>query len=157
MNNNRKKIIANNKKVFHDYFVEQTFEAGIVLTGTEIKSARAGKISIKESYARITKLGELMIYGMHIAPYSEGNRFNVDPLRERKLLLHRREIDKITGMIKLRGYTIIPLSVYINKNGLCKIELGICKGKKIYDKRDAIHKKEIDRKIDRAIKEKLKG
>lgn len=157
MNNNRKKIIANNKKVFHDYFVEQTFEAGIVLTGTEIKSARAGKISIKESYARITKLGELMIYGMHIAPYSEGNRFNVDPLRERKLLLHRREIDKITGMIKLRGYTIIPLSVYINKNGLCKIELGICRGKKIYDKRDAIHKKEIDRKIDRAIKEKLKG
>lgn len=157
MNNNRKKIIANNKKAFHDYFVEQTFEAGIVLTGTEIKSARAGKISIKESYARITKFGELMIYGMHIAPYSEGNRFNVDPLRERKLLLHRREIDKITGMIKLRGYTIIPLSVYINKNGLCKIELGICRGKKNYDKRDAIHKKEIDRKIDRAIKEKLKG
>ena len=157
MNNNSKKIIANNKKAFHDYFVEQTFEAGIVLTGTEIKSARAGKISIKESYARITKFGELMIYGMHVAPYSEGNRFNVDPLRERKLLLHRREIDKITGMIKLRGYTIIPLSAYINKNGLCKIELGICRGKKNYDKRDAIHKKEIDRKIDRAIKEKFKG
>lgn len=148
-----RKLIANNKKARHDYFVEDSLEAGIVLTGTEIKSIRAGRCSIKESYVYIDKKGEMKICGMHISPFEQGNRFNVEPLRERKLLLHRREIDKIAGKIKASGLTIIPLNVYLNEDGRCKVEIGICRGKKLYDKRDSIAKKDADRKMDRAIKE----
>lgn len=153
MGKKARKLIANNKKARHDYFVETTYEAGIVLTGTEIKSVRASRVSIKESYIYIDKKGELIISGMHISPYEQGNRFNVDPLRERKLLLHRREIDKISGKIKESGLTIIPLMVYLNEDGRCKLEIGICRGKKLYDKRDTIAKRDAERHMDRAIKE----
>ena len=148
-----KKVIANNKKAFHDYFVEERYEAGIVLTGTEIKSVRKGGVSIKESYAKITNKGELIVTGMHIAPYEQGNRYNVDPLRVRTLLMHRKEIDKLYGTIKTQqGLTLIPLSVYLDSNGRCKVELGLCRGKKNYDKREAQAKRDADRKMDKAIK-----
>lgn len=146
-----RKIVANNKKARHDYFVEETHEAGIVLTGTEIKSVRAGKVSIKESYAHIHH-GEMTILGMHISPYEQGNRFNVEPLRERKLLLHKKEILKLYGAVKTQGLTLIPLSVYLNEAGRCKVEIGLCRGKKNYDKRETIAKKDAARKMDRAIK-----
>ena len=149
-----RKIIANNKKAFHDYFVDEKFEAGIVLTGTEIKSVRAGKVSVKESYIKITSKGEMVITGMHIAPYEQGNRWNVDPMRVRTLLMHRREIDKLYGTIKTQqGLTLIPLSVYLDENGRCKVEVGLCRGKKNYDKREDMAKKDANRKMDRAIKE----
>ena len=148
-----KKIIANNKKARHDYFVEDSYETGIVLTGTEIKSIRAGRCSVKESYVFIDKNGEMKICGMHISPYEQGNRFNVDPLRERKLLMHRREINKLIGRIKESGLTLVPLNVYLNEDGRCKVEIGVCRGKKLYDKRDTIAKRDADRKMDRAIKE----
>lgn len=148
-----RKVIANNKKAFHDYFVEQRYEAGIVLTGTEIKSVRKGGVSIKESYAKITSKGELVVTGMHIAPYEQGNRYNVDPLRVRTLLMHRKEINKLYGTIKTQqGLTLIPLSVYLDENGRCKVELGLCRGKKNYDKREAEAKKDAARKMDKAIK-----
>ncbi|HKK95690.1 MAG TPA: SsrA-binding protein SmpB [Anaerovoracaceae bacterium] len=149
-----KKIIVNNKKARHDYFIEDTFEAGLVLTGTEIKSIRNGKVSIKESYARIEK-GELLIYGMHISPYEQGNIFNVDPLRPRKLLLHKKEINKIMGQIKLNGLTLIPLNIYINENGIAKMELALARGKKLYDKRETLAKKDSDRKMERAMKKNI--
>lgn len=145
-------LVANNKKARHDYFIEETYEAGIALTGTEIKSIRAGKVSIKESYIRIDRNGEAIVYGMHISPYEQGNRFNVDPLRERKLLLHRRELRKIAAQVKETGLTIIPLNVYINEEGRCKVEIGICRGKKNYDKRDTIARRDAERKMDRAMK-----
>lgn len=151
---NEKKLIANNKKAWHDYFIDQTYEVGIVLTGTEIKSIRNGKASIKESYAHFDKAGELWVHGMHISPYEQGNRYNVDPLRKRKLLLHKRELYKIEGMTKERGVTIIPLQLYIDKNGRCKVEIGICRGKKLYDKRDAIAKRDAKREMDRRMKER---
>jgi len=144
--------VANNKKAFHDYFIEETYEAGIELTGTEIKSVRAGKVSIKESFAKVTRQGEVVVYGMHISPYEQGNRYNVDPLRERKLLLHKKEIRKIDEALARQGLTLVPLSVYLNESGRCKVEIGIARGKKLYDKRDAIAKKDAARKIDRAIK-----
>ena len=148
-----KKVIANNKKAFHDFFVEDRFEAGIVLTGTEIKSIRRGGVSIKESYAKITSKGELIVTGMHIAPYEQGNRFNVDPLRPRTLLMHRKEIDKLYGTLKTQqGLTLIPLSVYLDENSRCKIELGLCRGKKNYDKRESDAKRDAQRKMDKAIK-----
>ena len=148
-----RKVIANNKKAYHDYFVEEKYEAGIVLTGTEIKSVRAGKVSIKESYAKVTSTGELVITGMHIAPFEQGNRWNVDPLRVRTLLMHRREINKLYGTVKTQqGLTLIPLSVYLDENGRCKIELGLCRGKHNYDKREALAEKSDKRKMDRAIK-----
>ena len=151
-----RKVIANNKKAFHDYFIEEKYEAGIVLTGTEIKSIRGGKVSIKESFAKINSKGELIVTGMHIAPYEQGNRFNVDPLRPRTLLMHRREIDKLYGTVKTQqGLTLIPLSVYLDENGRCKIELGLARGKKNYDKRDSEAQKEANRKIDRAIKDSI--
>lgn len=154
MGKKARKIVAANKKARHDYFIDDTYEAGIVLTGTEIKSVRAGKVSIKESYAKIDRHGELIVYGMHISPYEQGNRFNVDPLRERKLLLHKKEINKLIGMMKTKGLTIVPLSVYLNEDGRAKIEIGVARGKKNYDKRDAIAAKDAARKIDRAIKER---
>ena len=152
MKNSYKKTVAKNKKAWHDYFVDERLEAGIVLTGTEIKSVRGGKVSIKESYVRIDRNGELIVYGMHISPYEQGNRFNVDPLRERKLLMHKKEIARLAGKIKLKGIAIIPLEMYIDKNGRAKLEIGVCRGKKNYDKRESIAKKDAERKMDRAIK-----
>ncbi len=149
----QRKLIANNKKARHDYFIEETFEAGIALTGTEIKSARLGKVSIKESYARIEK-EEVIVYGMNISPYEQGNRFNVDPLRPRKLLLHKREIRKLIGATKLKGLTLIPLTMYINEAGLAKLEIALARGKKNYDKRDAIAKRDASRNMERAMKQR---
>lgn len=147
-----KKIIANNKKAWHEYFIEETYEAGIVLKGTEVKSIREGKVSIKESYCEIDK-NEIFILGMHISPYDQGNKFNVeDPLRKRKLLLHKREINKLLGNTTEKGYTLIPLKVYL-KNNLVKIEIAIAKGKKLYDKRETIAKKDAQRKIERTLRE----
>lgn len=145
------RLIAQNKKAYHDYFVLETYEAGIALTGTEMKSIRGGRASIKEAYAHIWN-GEITVVGMHISPYEQGNRYNVDPLRERKLLLHKKEIRKLQEAVKQDGLTIVPLRVYINERSKCKVELGLCRGKKNYDKRDTIAKKEAARKMDRAIK-----
>lgn len=145
-----KKIVANNPVAKHNYTIEDTIEAGVVLTGTEIKSIRNGKVNLKDSYANI-KNGEAFIYGMHISPYEHGNIFNKDPLRTRKLLLTRREINKLTGLIKQKGLTLVPISLYFNGNFL-KIELGIGKGKKLYDKREDIAKKDAERRIQRAMK-----
>lgn len=153
MTKKQRKLIANNKKARHDYFIEETYEAGIVLTGTEIKSARLGKVSIKESYARIEK-EEVIVYGMNISPYEQGNRFNVDPLRSRKLLLHKKEIRKLIGATKLKGLTLIPLTMYINEAGLAKLEIALARGKKNYDKRDAIAKRDASRNMERAMKQR---
>ena len=152
MNKKQRKLVANNKKAYHDFFIEDTYEAGIELTGTEIKSVRAGKVSIKESFAKVTKRGEVVVYGMHIAPYEQGNRFNVDPLRERRLLLHRKEIRKIAATLSQDGLTLIPLQVYINEAGRCKVELGIARGKKLYDKRESIAKRDAERKMERLVR-----
>ena len=146
-----KKIVANNKKARFDFFIGDIFEAGIVLTGTEIKSIRQGKVSINESYAKVRD-GEIFILGMNISPYEQGNIFNVDPLRERKLLLSKREIRKIDEINRLKGKTIIPLRVYINERGLAKVQIGIGTGKKNYDKRDSIAKKDAERKMKIAAK-----
>ncbi len=146
------KLIANNKKAYHDYFVEETYEAGIALFGTEVKSLRLGKCSIKEAFIRIEN-GEVFIYGMHISPYEKGNIFNRDPLRSKKLLLHKSEILKLTGKIKEKGYTLVPLQVYF-KNGLVKMEFGLCRGKKLYDKRQDIAKKDQRREAEKEFKVK---
>lgn len=146
-----KKLVANNKKARHDFFIEDTYEAGIVLTGTEIKSVRNGKVNIKESYAKVRD-GEVFIFGMHISPYEQGNIFNVDPLRERKLLLNRREINKIEVATTVKGKTLVPLKVYINEAGLAKMEIGIAQGKKNYDKRADIAKRDADRRMQKAIR-----
>ena len=150
MKRNRK-LIANNKKARHDYFIEEVYEAGIVLTGTEIKSVRAGKVSIKESYAKIEN-GEMIVYGMNISPYEQGNRFNVDPLRPRKLLLHKQEIRKLIGYTTLKGLTIVPLTVYINEDGRAKMEIAVARGKKLYDKRDDIARRDAERRMAKAAK-----
>ena len=152
MGKERKKIIANNKKAFYDYFIEDKYEAGIELVGTEVKSLRMGKCSIKEAFVRIQK-GEVFIYGMHISPYEKGNIFNRDPLRARKLLLHRYEIRKIEGQIAQKGYTLVPLNVYL-KGSLMKIEIGLAKGKKQYDKRQDIAKKDQRREAEKQFKVK---
>ena len=144
------KLIANNKKARHDYFVEDTFEAGIVLHGTEVKSLRQGHCSIKEAFIEIDD-GEAFIHQMHISPYEKGNIFNKDPLRVRKLLLHRSEISKIAGQIKQKGYTLIPLKVYF-RGSLVKVEIGLCRGKKLYDKRNDIAKKDQKREAQREFK-----
>ena len=152
MGKKERKLVANNKKAYHDYFIEETYEAGIVLTGTEIKSVRQGKVSIKESYAKI-KDGEMMLYGMNISPYEQGNRFNRDPLRKKKLLLHKREIMKLFGESQQQGLSVIPLELYI-KNGKAKLEIGLCKGKKLYDKRATEAKKAAKRAMEREFKER---
>ena len=144
------KLIANNKKAYHDYFIEDTWETGISLHGTEVKSLRMGKCSIKESFVRIEK-GEVFVYGMHISPYEKGNIFIRDPLRVRKLLLHRSEINKIVGKIAEKGYTLVPLKVYF-KGSLVKVEIGLAKGKKLYDKRADIVKKDIRREAEKEFK-----
>lgn len=149
------KVIATNRKARHEYFVEDTIEAGLALTGTEVKSIRQGKVNVKESYAAIEK-GEVFIYGMHISPYEQGNIYNVDPLRKRKLLLHKREIRKLNSIIMQKGYTLVPLRVYI-KNGLVKLELAIAKGKKLYDKRQDIAKKDAERRMKQHLSEKYKS
>lgn len=145
------KLIAKNPVAKHNYNIENTIEAGIVLTGTEIKSIRNGKVNLKDSYAAIKK-GEVFIYSMHISPYEHGNIFNKDPLRDRKLLLNKREINKLVGLIQAKGYTLIPISLYFKGNKV-KLELGIGKGKKLYDKRADMAKKEAQMKIQRALKE----
>lgn len=144
------KLIANNKKAYHDYFIEDKYEAGISLHGTEVKSLRMGKCSVKESFIRIED-GEVFIYGMHITPYEKGNIFNKDPLRVRKLLLHKGEINKITGKIAEKGYTLVPLQVYF-KGSLAKVEIGLAKGKKLYDKRQDIAKKDQRREAEKEFK-----
>ena len=144
------KLIANNKKAYHDYFIEDKYEAGISLAGTEVKSLRQGKCSIKESFIRIEK-GEVFIYGMHVSPYEKGNIFNKDPLRVRKLLLHKSEINKLLGKIKEKGMSVVPLKVYL-KGSLMKVEIGLAKGKKLYDKRDDIAKKDQQREAQRDFK-----
>ena len=144
------KLVANNKKAYHDYFIEEKYEAGLVLHGTEVKSLRLGKCSIKEGYAGIEK-GEAYVYGMNISPYEKGNIFNRDPLRPKKLLLHRQEIRKLTGQLAEKGYALVPLQVYF-KDGRAKVELGLAKGKKNYDKREAIAKKDQRREYERDFK-----
>ena len=148
-----KKLVANNKKARHDYFIEEVYEAGIVLTGTEIKSVRQGKVSIKESYAKIEN-GEMFLYGMNISPYEQGNRYNVEPLRPRKLLLHKQEIRKLIGYTTIKGLTLVPLKMYINEEGRAKVELAVARGKKNYDKRDDIAKRDAKRDMDRKLKER---
>jgi len=144
------KLIANNKKAFHDYFIEEQYECGIVLVGTEVKSLRLGKCSIKESWVRIEN-GELWIMGMNISPYEKGNIFNVDPMRVRKLLCHRSEINKLDGRVAKEGYTLVPLEVYFSK-GRAKVRIGLAKGKKLYDKRETIAKKDRAREAARDFK-----
>jgi len=151
MSNGYDRPIAHNRRASHDYFIEETYEAGLVLRGTEIKSIRAGKVSIQDAHARINN-GEAFIINMHIAPYEQGNRFNHDPTRTRKLLLHRSEIDKLVGLTQRQGYTLVPLRVYI-KNGFAKVLIGLGKGKKKYDKREDLKRKQMKRDIDRAMKE----
>lgn len=145
------KTITLNKKARHDYFVEESFETGIELFGTEVKSLRAGTVNLKDSWCDISS-GEVWLKQMHISPYEKGNIFNKDPLRERKLLMHRREINRLIGLIKTQGYTLIPLSLYF-KGPRVKVQLGLCKGKKLYDKREDAAKKDAKRDIDRAIKD----
>ena len=144
------KLVANNKKAYHDYFIDDTYETGIALAGTEVKSIRMGKCSIKESYVR-SERGEMFIYGMNISPYEKGNIFNKDPLRTRKLLLHRYEINKILGKITEKGYTMVPLQVYF-KGSLVKVEIGLARGKKLYDKRESAARRDARREIDRTMK-----
>ncbi|HJV47181.1 MAG TPA: SsrA-binding protein SmpB [Bacillota bacterium] len=148
------KVIAQNKKAFHDYHIEERFEAGIVLTGTEIKSIRLGKVNLRDSFAQVRR-GEVTLHNMHVSPYEQGNRYNHEPLRTRKLLLHRDQINKLIGAIKEKGYTLVPLKVYL-KNGLAKVEVALAKGKKEYDKRETIKKKDAQREIEKAIKDRLR-
>ena len=144
------KLIANNKKAYHDFFVEDTFEAGVSLHGTEVKSLRMGKCSIKEAFVRIEN-GEVFVYGMHISPYEKGNIFNKDPLRVKKLLMHRYEINKLMGKIKEKGLTLVPLKVYF-KGSLVKVEIGLARGKKLYDKREDIARKDQRREAEKEFK-----
>ena len=144
------KVIAENRKARHDYFVIETYEAGIELFGTEVKSLRRGTVNLKDSYCEIDG-GEMFALGVHISPYEQGNIFNRDPLRPKKLLMHKREIMKLTGLVSREGYTLVPLSLYF-KGSRVKMALGLCKGKKLYDKRDSIAKRDADRDIERAMK-----
>ena len=148
------KIIAQNKKAFHDYFVEDTYEAGIELFGTEVKSVRQGKVNLKDAWCNIVN-GEIFANGMHISPYEHGNIFNRDPMRVKKLLMHKKEINRLYGTVKQDGLSLIPLSVYFSK-GKAKMKIGLCKGKKLYDKREVAAKKEAARNIERSMKEQMR-
>lgn len=148
------KLIANNKKAYFDYFIEDTYEAGIELFGTEVKSIRQGKCSLKESFIRIEK-NEVWVYGMNVSPYEKGNIFNKDPLRVRRLLLHSYEINKLNGRIAEKGYTLVPLRVYL-KNSLVKVEIGLARGKKLYDKRESLAKKDQQREAEKEFKQRIK-
>ena len=150
-----RKLVANNKKAYHDYFIDETYEAGIALHGTEVKSMRLGKCSIKESFIRIEN-GEVYVYGMHVSPYEKGNLFNKDPLRVKTLLLHRAEINKLMGRIKEKGYRLVPLEVYFNE-GKAKVQIGLARGKKLYDKRESIAKKDQMREAEKEFKVKMNG
>ena len=156
MEKGAKKLIANNKKVYHEYFLEEIYEAGIALHCTEVKSVRMGKCSIKESFVRIDKNGEVYIYGMHVTPYEKGNIFNKDPLRPKKLLLHKKEIQKLIGKIAEKGYTLVPVEVYLS-NGLVKVQIALAKGKKLYDKRQDIAKKDMKREAQRDFKVNMRA
>jgi len=146
------KVIADNRKARHDYHIEETFEAGMVLTGTEVKSLRAGRANLRDSYAAVEN-GELFLYNMHISPYTHGNMFNHDPKRTRKLLMHKREIMRLLGQTQEKGYTLVPLRVYFRR-GIAKLELALARGKKLYDKREAIAKRDERRRIERILKER---
>lgn len=148
------KLIANNKKAYHDYFIDEKYECGIELYGTEVKSVRMGHCSIKEAFVRIEN-GQVMVYGMHINPYERGNIFNKDPLRPRRLLMHRREIDKLFGKIREKGFALVPLQVYL-KGSLVKVEIGLARGKKLYDKREAMARKDQKRELERDYKQRLR-
>ena len=148
------KTIAQNRKAFHDYFIEEKLECGIALFGTEVKSIRLGKVNLKESWAQIRK-GEVWVEGMHISPYEQGNIYNRDPLRAKKLLLHRSEIRKLDSLVMRQGFTMIPLELYF-RDGRVKVQLGLCKGKQLHDKRDSMAKKDSDREIQRALRQKQK-
>ena len=148
------KVIAQNRKAYHDYFVEERIACGIALFGTEVKSIRLGKVNLKESWAQIRK-GEVWVEGMHISPYEQGNIYNRDPLRDKKLLLHRSEIRKLDSQVMRQGYTLVPLELYL-KDGRVKMELGVCRGKQVHDKRDTIAKRDSDREIRRVLREKQK-
>lgn len=150
------KNIATNKKAYHDYFVDETFEAGIVLTGTEVKSLRENKTNLRDSFATIRR-GELWLHNVHISAYSHGNRSNVQVDRERKLLMHKAEIRYLMGKTKERGYTLVPLRIYLSSSNLVKVELGLARGKKLYDKRDAIAERDQQRDVARALRERTKG
>ncbi|KHF41202.1 SsrA-binding protein SmpB [Halalkalibacter okhensis] len=148
-------VIAQNKRASHDYFIEETYEAGIVLKGTEIKSMRAGRMNLKDSFARISN-GEMYLHNAHISEYEQGNRYNHEPTRARKLLLHKKQINTLIGQTQQKGYSIVPLKVYI-KNGFAKVLIGLAKGKKNYDKRETLKRQDAKREVDRALKERMKG
>ncbi len=148
------KVIAQNRKAFHDYFVEEKYECGLALFGTEVKSIRQGRVNLKESWAQIRK-GEIWVEGMHVSPYEQGNIFNKDPLRPRKLLMHKSEIRKLDGLVMRQGYTLIPLELYF-REGRVKLQLGLCRGKQAHDKRDSIAKRDSDREIRRALRDRQK-
>ena len=148
------KPVASNRKARHDYFVEESFECGIELRGTEVKSMRQGRVNLKESYAAV-KNGEMIVSGMHISPYEQGNIFNTDPLRPKRLLMHKREIRRLDGLVQRQGYTLVPLSVYL-KDGRMRLELGLCRGKKLHDKRDDMAERDARRDIDRAMKSRTR-
>ena len=150
MADNTEKTVAQNKKAYHDYFVEETYEAGLELYGTEVKSIREGRVNLKDSWCHI-KDGEIFAYGMHISPYEKGNIFNRDPLRPKKLLMHKKEINKLFGLVKQQGYALIPLGVYFVR-GRAKLKIGLCKGKKLYDKREDAAKKAANRDIERSLR-----
>ena len=150
--NEPQKLVANNRKAYHDYFIDETYEAGIALHGTEVKSLRMGKCSIKEAFIRIENR-EVFVYGMHVSPYEKGNIFNKDPLRVKKLLMHKYEINKLAGKVAEKGYTLVPLQVYF-KDGRAKVEVGLARGKKLYDKREAIAKKDQRREAQQEFKER---
>lgn len=147
------KIISENRKARHDYSIIETYEAGIALTGTEVKSLRAGKANLKDSYAQITKTGEIFLYNLHISPYDHGNIYNHEPMRSRRLLLHRSEINKLLGKVKEKGLALVPLKLYF-KHGLVKVEIALAAGKKLYDKRQDLAKKDAKREMERALKER---
>ena len=151
----QRKLLANNKKARHDYFIEEVYEAGLVLTGTEIKSLRQGRVNLKESYA-IVKNGEVFVLSMHISPYEQGNIFNVDPMRPKKLLLHKSEIRKLGALVQRQGYTLIPLEVYL-KDGRMKLSLGVCVGKHLHDKRASTAERDTKREIARTLREQNRG
>ncbi|WP_258109879.1 SsrA-binding protein SmpB [Alicyclobacillus sp. SP_1] len=149
------KYLAQNRKAYHDYFIEETYEAGLVLTGSEIKSVRKGSAHLRDAYARVEN-GEVFIHNMHIGPYEQANRFNHDPLRTRKCLLHREEIRKLVGAVRERGYTLVPTRLYL-RNGFAKVELGLAKGKKLHDKRESVKQRDANREIARALRERQRN
>lgn len=149
------KLVAQNKKAYHEYFVEETYECGLALMGTEVKSMRLGRVNLKESFCMI-RSGEIFAEGMHISPYEQGSVFNADPLRAKKLLMHKNEIRKLAGQVSRQGYTLVPLKIYL-KDGRMKLELGLCRGKQLHDKRDAAAARDAKREMDRAVRQQCKG